>query len=180
MSSNTYSTTTMEALSGHLDDRNYHIAIREWAEQRNLILGSDPKSQFLKLCEEIGEMSEALFLQNIPEARDGVGDALVVLTIISAQLGFNLEEVIKARVARETIERPPMAYLGALGAALARGRTGDALERPIVGLAVRLAALGQMYCGATVNECMDAAWREIKDRKGRMIDGVFVKEEDLN
>ena len=25
-----------------------------------------------------------------------------------------------------------------------------------------------------------SAWDEIKDRKGRMIDGVFVKEEDLN
>ena len=27
--------------------------------------------------------------------------------------------------------------------------------------------------------CVQAAWDEIKDRKGRMIDGVFVKEGDL-
>ena len=27
--------------------------------------------------------------------------------------------------------------------------------------------------------CVQSAWDEIKDRKGRMIDGVFVKEEDL-
>ena len=27
--------------------------------------------------------------------------------------------------------------------------------------------------------CVQAAWNEIKDRKGRMIDGVFVKEGDL-
>jgi hypothetical protein len=33
--------------------------------------------------------------------------------------------------------------------------------------------------GVTIEECIDAAWDEIKDRKGRMIDGVFVKESDL-
>lgn len=27
--------------------------------------------------------------------------------------------------------------------------------------------------------CMEMAWAEIKDRKGKMIDGVFVKESDL-
>lgn len=33
--------------------------------------------------------------------------------------------------------------------------------------------------GLTMEECLDAAWEEIKDRKGKMIDGVFVKESDL-
>ena len=28
-------------------------------------------------------------------------------------------------------------------------------------------------------ECVKGAWDEIKDRKGRMINGVFVKEADL-
>lgn len=30
--------------------------------------------------------------------------------------------------------------------------------------------------GLTVQECIEGAWHEIKDRKGRMIDGIFVKE----
>lgn len=29
------------------------------------------------------------------------------------------------------------------------------------------------------NECLQLAYNEIKDRKGKMIDGVFVKESDL-
>jgi len=33
--------------------------------------------------------------------------------------------------------------------------------------------------GLTLNECLRAAWEDIKDRKGKMIDGVFVKESDL-
>jgi hypothetical protein len=34
--------------------------------------------------------------------------------------------------------------------------------------------------GADIEECIARAWHEIKDRKGRMIDNVFVKEEDIH
>lgn len=33
--------------------------------------------------------------------------------------------------------------------------------------------------GLDLNQCLQSAYEEIKDRKGRMIDGIFVKEADL-
>ena len=30
----------------------------------------------------------------------------------------------------------------------------------------------------TLSHCLEVAWDDIKDRKGRMVDGVFVKESD--
>ena len=30
--------------------------------------------------------------------------------------------------------------------------------------------------GIDIDECREIAWEQIKDRKGRMVDGVFVKE----
>ncbi len=33
--------------------------------------------------------------------------------------------------------------------------------------------------GFTMQQCLEVAWNDIKDRKGKMIDGVFVKEADL-
>jgi hypothetical protein len=30
----------------------------------------------------------------------------------------------------------------------------------------------------SINECIEVAYNDIKDRKGRMVDGVFVKEDD--
>lgn len=33
--------------------------------------------------------------------------------------------------------------------------------------------------GISIQECLEQAWSDIKDRKGRMINGVFVKESDL-
>jgi len=31
----------------------------------------------------------------------------------------------------------------------------------------------------SLTTCMEKAWQDIKDRKGRMVDGIFVKESDL-
>jgi NTP pyrophosphatase (non-canonical NTP hydrolase) len=31
----------------------------------------------------------------------------------------------------------------------------------------------------TLTHCLQEAWIDIKDRKGKMVDGIFVKEEDL-
>ena len=31
----------------------------------------------------------------------------------------------------------------------------------------------------TLHECLMVAWEDIKDRKGRMVNGVFIKESDL-
>ena len=33
--------------------------------------------------------------------------------------------------------------------------------------------------GYSMQECLETAWDDIKDRKGQMIDGIFVKEADL-
>lgn len=34
--------------------------------------------------------------------------------------------------------------------------------------------------GLSLAQCMEIAWNDIKDRRGRMVDGVFIKEEDLD
>ena len=30
----------------------------------------------------------------------------------------------------------------------------------------------------TLQECLEKAWNDIKDRKGKMVDGIFIKEGD--
>ena len=43
---------------------------------------------------------------------------------------------------------------------------------------VVLCIVANMY-GLSYTECLEAAWESIKDRKGEMRGGVFVKESDL-
>lgn len=90
--------------------------IRQWAQDRNLIKGSNPERQMIKLIEEVEELAESISNNNRGEFIDAIGDCIVVLTIMAAQSGLDVED------------------------------------------------------------CIDAAYDEIKDRRGRMVDGVFVKE----
>lgn len=96
---------------------NIFDQIRQWAADRNLIEGSTPEKQMLKLIEEVGELASAMARSRHKACLiDSFGDAVVVLTILAAQHGLNIEA------------------------------------------------------------CIAAAYDEIKDRKGRMVDGVFIKE----
>lgn len=92
--------------------------IEKWAIERNLHT-ADPTKQTVKLGEEFGELCQGIAKNNIDQVKDSIGDMYVVLTILSMQLGLNIED------------------------------------------------------------CITRAYAEIKDRKGKMINGVFVKEEDL-
>lgn len=99
-----------------MSELSFGNRVAQWAEDRNLIEGSTPRLQMTKLFEECEELSHALQDDDTKEIVDAIGDIQVVLAVMCAQIGLNIDE------------------------------------------------------------CREAAWNEIKDRKGKMIDGVFVKE----
>jgi len=68
--------------------------IREWANDRGLYDGGDPKTQALKLAEEVGETCRAILKQDEPEIIDGIGDCVVVLTNLAELTGTPIEECI--------------------------------------------------------------------------------------
>ena len=89
--------------------------IRQWADERGIYDKGDPKTQYIKLMEEAGEVGRAILKQDTNEIIDGIGDMVVVLT--------NLAELI----------------------------------------------------GVPIEECIQQAYNEISKRKGKMINGTFVK-----
>ena len=86
-----------------------------WHRDRNLIEGSDDKSQTLKLMQELGELSDSVCKEQ--DIKDDIGDMLVVM--------INICE---------------------------RNNT-------------------------TLKECLIVAYSDIRNRRGKMVDGVFIKEE---
>lgn len=91
--------------------------IRKWAGDRNLIEGATSQAQTVKLFEEGGEVAHAVARGDRDALKDGIGDMIVVLTILAAQNDLSVEE------------------------------------------------------------CVAAAYDEIKDRTGRMVDGIYRKDE---
>jgi len=68
--------------------------IREWANERGLYEHGDPKTQSLKLVEEVGEICRATLKEDHDEVIDGIGDCVVVLTNLAELHGVSIEECI--------------------------------------------------------------------------------------
>lgn len=92
--------------------------IEDWAIEKKLHV-ADPTKQILKLGEEYGELCQGMVKSVYDLVIDSIGDMYVVLTILSKQLGVDIQR------------------------------------------------------------CTEVAYSEIKDRKGEMINGVFVKQQDI-
>lgn len=67
--------------------------------------------------------------------------------------------------------------LGEVASGMARNDI-DEIKDGIGDVLVVLIGLS-MQLGLSVEECLEIAYNEIKDRKGKLVNGVFVKEEDL-
>ena len=89
---NAHKTRTGGIMSDHKVSR--FDLIRFWAKDRGLYDGGDPKTQALKLVEEVGETCRAILKQDAPEMIDGIGDCVVVLTNLAELIGTPIEECI--------------------------------------------------------------------------------------
>ena len=96
--------------------KSHFDLIRQWASKRGLYKKGDPKTQALKLVEEVGETCRAILKGNYNDIEDGIGDCVVVLT--------------------------NLAHL----------------------------------CNTDIEHCIESAYDEIKDRKGKMDNGTFKKD----
>ena len=157
--------------------------IENWAEARNLIEGSTPKKQFIKLMEEFGELCSGVSKNKIDVVKDSIGDCFVVMVILAAQR--KKDEMLQyaeindqCRYFNVDIESRLIESLSSLN------RLSYELSSPenisaLFGLFfIELVEVAR-YFDLDIHDCVQSAWDEIKDRKGRMIDGVFVKEGDL-
>jgi len=109
-------------------------------------------------------------------------------SILEGGVYMNLEE-LKEKIeewarSRDLHEAPPekqmmkvVEELGELSSAIVindEWETSDALGDVFVTLVILA-----MQLGFNLTYCVDEAYQEIKDRKGKMIDGTFIKEDDL-
>ena len=74
----------------------YFDMIREWAEDRGIYANGDPKTQYIKLMEEAGEVGRAILKEDLPEIKDGIGDMVVVLTNLAELCGLTIEECVES------------------------------------------------------------------------------------
>jgi len=74
---------------------NIFDCIRLWAKDRGLYEKGDPKTQYIKLMEEAGEVGRAILKEDTAEIIDGIGDMVVVLTNLAELNGVSIEDCIQ-------------------------------------------------------------------------------------
>lgn len=154
------------------------LKIEQWAEDRNLINGCKPIDQAMKLFSEAGELSD-----NVGKGRDikdDVGDVFVVLTIISKQLDKSLEQlnIHKYSWAQGGNKELTLELISSL-TEFAKWASLDYYHGGIVKRILNILSGIARNHKTTLEDCVQVAYNDIKDRKGKMINGVFIKESDL-
>lgn len=172
----------MESMSEY-----YQRLVRQWAVDRNLIEGSTPEAQCIKLIEEYGELARGIARKDEALIKDSIGDTLVVCIILAAQLGsdsFSIDKLIFERTAldvpdvSEKIVVRGATELGAISYFInVTNRDIDRCIGNIYALCDTLAEIAYLHKWSLV-DCLMAAYNEIKDRKGRCVDGIFIREGD--
>ena len=151
--------------------------VQKWSIDRGLDK-ADSKKQMLKLYEEFGELASGLAKGNKEVVKDSIGDVVVVLIILAQQQGVRLIsdfELSYENISKENVVLEASEYIGVVSNLVKRNLK---CEGHIVYLITYLQRIAKDE-GLKFEDCLSQAWNEIKDRKGNLIDGVWVKEEDL-
>jgi len=165
--------------------KNLSENIRNWARDRKIIPNSNLKAQYLKLCEELGELVLGVRKEDKELIIDSIGDIYVVATIL---LGLNDEKIEDIELVEKEYYKDKRALsnaifwlqnsIGDLAKAIIRDKTNNLKDR-VNFILDDLEAVARCY-NLNLDNCITASWNEIKDRKGYLReDGIFVKESDI-
>lgn len=159
--------------------------IIEWAKERELDTKGTVEAQAIKTVEELSELIKAICKDNKDEIIDSIGDVYVTLVIGSMLVKHNmnpLERLLKLAFDEEGIEECKkldkkyklMRLVKHMEMVLAY-KYSPAVVRE---LTYQLMKTAYSYDLDFV-ECVESAYNTIKDRHGKLIDGMYVKDEDL-
>lgn len=154
-------------------------AIEQWGTDRNFYGegGATYTGQWMKLVEEFGELVLGLNKKKPELIKDAIGDMVVVLVHmakLTKTTTFNLSiETLYASANYFGVHTQVYYLLDNINKSLQPQTT---YFRRILELLINLA---KKELNLPLFDCVLASYIEIKDRKGKMIDGKFVKEQDL-
>ena len=151
--------------------------VQEWSIERGLNT-ADPTKQRLKLWEEFGELNAAIARDNREGAIDAIGDMLVVMIIYKQQLGYDSNNVFYPR--KDNVDLLSRLEDTSLIDCIGRGISVSQSCIEGLGMIVENLTVLAYRLNTNLKECLAAAYDVIKDRRGKMVNGVFVKESDLN
>lgn len=154
--------------------------VKQWFIDRDLENGGRLDKQSLKLSEEFGELCAGYLKKNEQLTKDSIGDCAVVIVGLALLIKVDVQEIFKTSENNENV-MTCFSHLSRNISDFQIYQEFSAKDIPRLSLvrAIRWLKSLSTALGYDFEECFELAYNEIKDRKGRWIDGTFVKEEDL-
>lgn len=155
--------------------------VKQWFIDRDLENGGRLDKQSFKLSEEFGELCAGYLKKNEKLTKDSIGDCAVVIVGLALLIKADVQEIFEGLNHVEEVDvmkcfRGLNLNICAIQSYSVRY---DGIFRYDLVFAVEYLKSISNILGYDFEECFELAYQEIKDRKGRWIDGTFVKEEDL-
>lgn len=155
---------------------------KKWFVDRDLENGGRLDKQSLKLSEEFGELCAGYLKQNEKLTKDSIGDCAVVIVGLAMLIKEDVHSIFEES---DNIRRKDvMECFKLLNANISEFQLSQdlAIKEMCRNNLVRAVAYLKSISKALdydFVDCFEISYNEIKDRKGKWIDGTFVKEEDL-
>lgn len=157
--------------------------VKDWAKERGLDK-VDARTQYTKLIEEQGELAKAIIQNNVDGdsgVLDSIGDYQVTLIIYclirDIHIAFWKTVINPKDFAVETIYMNLVSTSSKIIANYNKGVVTNEI-RSIETTFQLLSLIAGKY-DTTLEDTLELAYNEIKDRKGRLVNGVFIKEDDF-
>lgn len=155
---------------------------KKWFTDRDLENGGRLDKQAFKLSEEFGELCAGYLKQNEKLTKDSIGDCAVVIVGLALLIKEDVHSIFEES---DNIRRKDvMECFKLLNANISEFQLSQNLaskemcRHNLVRAVAYLKSISKHFDYDFV-DCFELAYNEIKDRKGKWIDGSFVKEEDL-
>ena len=156
--------------------------VKQWFVDRDLENGGRIDKQSLKLSEEFGELCAGYLKKNEKLTKDSIGDCAVVIVGLALLIKEDVNQIFEESmiIENEDVMESLMWLNFSISCfQLHHGIVSENASRNNLVISINYLKSISKSLGYDFDECFELAYQEIKDRKGRWIDGSFVKEEDL-
>ena len=158
--------------------------IHQWAKERKIYEQLTPFDELLKTHEEVGELIKACYDNDKPAIQDAIGDVMVTLINYCYIIDGDAVSFF-GKYKKTTYDK----YAKAIYTSITINETLSGLMRSACVYKTKIShttslcislifdclyTLADLY-NTTLEECLNLAYNEIKDRKGKVINRKFIK-----
>lgn len=151
--------------------------VKQWFIDRDIENGGRLDKQSLKLSEEFGELCAGYLKKNEQLMKDSIGDCAVVIVGLALLIKEDVNQIFKE--SENISKKDVLDCFNLMNANISEFQLSQNLASKEMCRHNLVRCIGYLKnLGYDFDECFELAYQEIKDRKGRWIDGSFVKDED--